>query len=50
MGMLRKLCSALGTERLARAILGNTALTMYMSKWAGADTSGAFDNVQITVL
>ena len=25
-------------------------LTMYMSKWAGADTSGAFDNVQITVL
>ena len=25
MGMLRKLCSALGTERLARAILGNTA-------------------------
>lgn len=39
MGMLRKLCSAPFAK-----------LTMYMSKWAGADTSGAFDNVQITVL
>lgn len=28
--------------------VASAKLTMYMSKWTGADTSGAFDNVQIT--